>query len=249
MPTTHQSPEGNRHENSSDALRLLVAPPPVGNEERRETHQPAFDGPELTLRNHKRVAVINGAFDPIHEGHIELANKCIHNLSLDTLVLLVDFEKLSEGRNCSASFDKRVEMCLLATAHLPNIKTSTALRGESSTTGVIKFLASLREHYPGIEALHLCFGSDALQQDSLVQDLDLLKEICLPTVLLRSKDGRLLPIPDSLRSQIEVVQDSQWTYSTSSREVRRELAHFGASRNLHPAVLKYCKERDLYAHQ
>ena len=108
---------------------------------------------------HKRIALFGGTFDPIHNGHIELARKFAAQLSLDLVILMPTFQPPHKLKSDMAPAVDRLAMCRLACAPYENLTVSDLeinLRGASFT---VLTLEQLKEQYPDSK-LFLLMGAD-----------------------------------------------------------------------------------------
>lgn len=67
----------------------------------------------------RRIALFGGTFDPIHEGHVEIARRAKEALSLDEVRFLPCHTSPHKVGVLSAPAEDRLEMVRLATAELP----------------------------------------------------------------------------------------------------------------------------------
>ena len=61
-----------------------------------------------------RIAMLGGTFDPIHNGHLELARGFARRLSLDQVILMPTAIPPHKVKTSMAPPDKRLHMCRLA---------------------------------------------------------------------------------------------------------------------------------------
>ncbi|MGO2083358.1 nicotinate-nucleotide adenylyltransferase [Vagococcus sp.] len=84
----------------------------------------------------KSVGLLGGGFNPVHYGHLLIADQVCHQLSLDEFYLVPSFESPHVDPKQTISADKRVEMLKLATEDNPNLSLdlSEITRGGKSYT-------------------------------------------------------------------------------------------------------------------
>ena len=93
----------------------------------------------------RRLGVLGGTFDPIHKGHIALAQQALHHAQLDQ-VLILPMARPAH-REAEATVEQRMEMCRLAIENCPGLVLSCAGVAGSSryTTDTLNIL---RREYP-----------------------------------------------------------------------------------------------------
>lgn len=65
------------------------------------------------------IAFFGGTFDPIHEGHLDVARKAVDALKLDHVIFIPCRRSPHKSEAPGASDDARLQMLKLATAELP----------------------------------------------------------------------------------------------------------------------------------
>lgn len=108
----------------------------------------------------KRIGILGGTFDPVHNGHIGLAEDARDQAGLDQVLLmpakLQPFKlnkKVTEGRH-------RLEMLQLAVAPLPGIAVSDYELQQDQISYTYKTLDALSQQNPGAR-LFFITGTDA----------------------------------------------------------------------------------------
>ncbi len=72
----------------------------------------------------KRIAYYGGSFDPVHRGHLEIANALTKSFDLDEFVFIPAFHAPHKARLKPTSAFQRFAMLALATANEPNLFVS-----------------------------------------------------------------------------------------------------------------------------
>lgn len=122
-----------------------------------ETHK---DSTRLPLCMQK-IAILGGTFDPVHCGHLLMAEMAVCQCALDRVVWTVDRTPPHKSHSVLASFEQRREMVALATAGRPDFGL-LPLDTNSSATGAIDSLVYLQNLYPEAQ-LYWIIGADAFQ--------------------------------------------------------------------------------------
>ena len=66
----------------------------------------------------ERIALFGGTFDPVHEGHIEVARRAVETLGLERVIFLPCRQSPHKSAAAGASEEERLEMLKLATREL-----------------------------------------------------------------------------------------------------------------------------------
>ena len=110
----------------------------------------------------KKIGIFGGSFDPIHNGHLHAAQAFIKELDLD-LLLFVPVGEPFYKPTCTADFQHRYAMCILATENM-------FLSGVADTAGKQpgpSYTCDLLENFSGSEPcskLFLLIASDVFSR-------------------------------------------------------------------------------------
>jgi nicotinate-nucleotide adenylyltransferase len=216
----------------------------------------------------KRVGLLGGTFDPVHNGHLDLAAKTTQLFNLQKVLFVPVSQSPHKLDVLTASSLHRVAMLELALEQ--KIKFSIEL-SEVDNGGVsytIETLSRLKERCPDWE-LFLILGADAfLLMDTWKSFTDILK---LCHVLVSTRPGVKLRVPDKLIQMLGLKKSTlgnnnlilPMTLSTSSgktirlyqiptqnissREIREKVQEEKEIKNLlPPAVDHYIMQHQLY---
>ena len=109
----------------------------------------------------KRIGLLGGTFDPIHKGHLILAENAYRQLELDKVVLLVSPDPPHKKDKKVSDFKHRYNMALLASEGKDFLEVSdfeTTLAQPSYTVNTLK---ALKELYPE-NRYYFIIGEDSL---------------------------------------------------------------------------------------
>lgn len=106
-----------------------------------------------------RIGIFGGTFNPIHNGHIMLAEYCKKELALDKIILIPSFVPPHKVCDFLASADDRINMCKIAVQNLAeyNVSDIEIKRGGKSYT--YQTITLLKKLYPD-DTLYLLVGAD-----------------------------------------------------------------------------------------
>lgn len=102
----------------------------------------------------RRLGIFAGSFDPIHDGHLEVARQCIDLLDLETVYFMVEDE--SWGSKSPVKVEYRREMVEIAASS--DIQLQQLVPEESRFT-IDETLARLESDFSGCE-LYFVVGAD-----------------------------------------------------------------------------------------
>lgn len=190
-----------------------------------------------------RVGVLGGTFDPIHNGHLELARAALNQYKLDRVLFIPsNIPPHKTLRRDIASTEHRCRMAELAIAGEPKFFISdieTSRPGISYTVDTLKLLKDAHPH----DALFLILGADAYQGFNQWHEASAIKNCA--TLLVASRSGAaqsLLSLPK------DVFRIDMPDYPAASTEVRARISKSAYDELKIPApVLEYIQNHNLYS--
>lgn len=194
--------------------------------------------------NVKKTGIFGGAFNPVHNGHVRLAEEAVKQLKLRRLLIIPTFVSPHKHTDL-LPYEDRAEMCRRAFGHIPGAEVSDIEVRLGGTSYSINTVRALRELYPD-EQFFLLIGSDMLFSfDKWYKYESLLKETRVCAV---ARDS------DSLSDMMEYANDigrikvlPTQAVTMSSTEVRNAAANGGDISGMVPAgVAEYIRENGLY---
>ena len=136
----------------------------------------------VSLRNNKKmkIGLYFGTFNPIHIGHLIIANHMAEHSDLDQIWLVVTPHNPHKQKNTLLDDYHRLHMVHLATEDFPKIKPSDIEFKLSQPNYTINTLVHLQEKHPDYE-FSLIMGEDNLNSfhkwKNYVGDLSVLVEL------------------------------------------------------------------------
>ena len=113
----------------------------------------------------KRFAVFGGSFDPVHVGHLSIAQQVLNALKLERVILLpaaVPPHK-RDGRELAPAAD-RLAMCELAVFNLHGLAASDIELRKNGVSYTVETARVLRAAYGPLARIHFLIGSDSLSE-------------------------------------------------------------------------------------
>lgn len=107
----------------------------------------------------KRIGILGGTFNPIHKGHILLAQYVKSELELDRVILIPTYTPPHKLSPDLADEEHRLNMCRLATIELEGFEVSDVEIKRKGKSYSYQTLSSLKELYPDDELVFIT-GAD-----------------------------------------------------------------------------------------
>lgn len=196
----------------------------------------------------RRVGIMGGTFDPIHIGHLLMAEESRQGFALDRVFFVPNGLPAHKKSYLVTSPEHRFKMAVLATASNPFFICSRVEIERSGPSFAIDTIRHFRSVYPDLEALYFITGADAITQILTWRDYESLVRECLFIAVTRP--GFLLEqvfeeLPSEIVEQITFL--SIPGLDVSSTEIRRRVREGRSIKYLIPeAVEDYILESGLY---
>ena len=197
----------------------------------------------------ENIALYGGAFDPIHNGHLHLADEFVRRLSLRELILMPTAQSPHKTNPFSAAAVHRLAMCRLAAEGHPNISVSDMEIRRGGKSYTVDTLRTLKEMYP-VATIYLIMGADmflTMEQWRLFEEILSLCILC-PVVRDSAPREALEQKARALEAHDAVVRfEDILPMEVSSTDVRRRIQGGRPVSDLVPApVAQYMTEHHLY---
>jgi nicotinate-nucleotide adenylyltransferase len=114
--------------------------------------------PAIVLQNVRRLGVLGGTFDPIHYGHLQIAEEARERFALDAVLFIPTGEPPHKPAG-QANAEQRFLMAELATADNPRFAVSRLEIDRPGPSYTADTLEALRARYPEA-ARYLIIGAD-----------------------------------------------------------------------------------------
>jgi nicotinate-nucleotide adenylyltransferase len=199
-----------------------------------------------------RIGIYGGTFDPVHLGHLILAEQCRDQGRLDQVWFVPAYQPPNKLGHAITRFEQRVEMLQLALAGNPAFRINELEKERPGPSYTVETLAELQRRHPGDE-FFLLVGGDSLadmpnwyQPQRLVQSAGLMVMYRPGYPELSAEQLRAaLRLPESAPLRLQVARTP--LIDIASRELRQSIADGRSVRYLLPrAVECYVQEKRLY---
>lgn len=199
-----------------------------------------------------RLGIFGGTFDPIHNGHLLLAETFREELRLDEVRFVPAAVPPHKQDDEITAGDKRVEMLKLSVASHPSFRVDTSELSRGGVSYTVDSLRRLREEVPDAEIFFL-MGGDSLAEFLTWKEPGEILKLAIPVVARRGSDApldwsRLTGLVSEER--MALIQRSQFTtplIEISSTDIRRRCTEGRSIRYRLPrAVEEYVLAQRLY---
>ncbi len=191
--------------------------------------------------------LFGGAFDPIHFGHLAIAQSIQSALKLAGVLFVPSAQPPHRDNPCVASFEHRCAMIELAIEHLPTFSYSTIERDDQLSGYTLDTIRALKLKYPDI-SWYVMVGSDhAGTFDSWYHPDEILSEAIL---VIGARPGFIGKLPAGISSNERVIMVQSRLVDISATEVRQVVAARVPTDRFYelvpPAVARYITSHRLY---
>jgi nicotinate-nucleotide adenylyltransferase len=198
-----------------------------------------------------RIGVFGGSFDPVHYGHLRLAEACREAARLD-LVLFMPAATAPHKRDAPVASDKdRVEMLKLAIGGHEAFAVSELEIQRGGVSYTVDTLTELAKVHAGAE-LFLLMGADTFLDLPNWREPQRVIELALPLVVRRggmaaTSESAFAWIAEPRRSEIRQAMVEMPASEISSSGIRRAVGEGKSVRYLVPrGVEKFIETQGIY---
>lgn len=186
-----------------------------------------------------RIGIFGGTFNPIHFGHLVLAEQAYEKLSLDSVIFIPSFYPPHKKTPDIASATHRYNMVKLAIQGNPRFRISNIEIKRKGRSFSIDTLRQINNIYPKAR-LFFISGSDVSDQISKWKSSDQL--LLLAKFVLAKRPGYRLKKSNKNIAVISITE-----LDISSSMIRRKIKTKQSIRYLMPLrVFRYIREKRLY---
>lgn len=196
-----------------------------------------------------RLGIMGGTFDPIHIGHLSVAEQVREALGLDAVLFIpAGVPVFKRDRRVAPAAD-RLAMCRLAVADNPFFDVSDIEIRRGGDTYTVDTLREMRAHYPDNVEFWFIIGADAVASIALWRESDAIAQLCKLAAVTRPG----FQLDSATRAQVDEAGAFDVRYlqatalSVSSSDLRERLEQCLSIRYLTTdGVCDYIREKGLY---
>lgn len=198
-----------------------------------------------------KKAILGGSFNPIHKGHLKMAESAHDQFDLDDIVVMPNKTTYYKENMEFVSDEHRMNMIRSAIQDIPYLSVSDMEIVRGGVTRTIDTIREFKALYPDSE-LYFIIGGDSLEwvdrwvsADELLASVIFLTAVRGKTDIKRSKDIISRIKSEHPKSQIELLNMDD--YPISSSEIREKIKiGENPSEMLPEKVYNYIVEHNLY---
>lgn len=173
----------------------------------------------------KKLGILGGTFDPIHNGHIYLANAAYAALELDEVLLIPAYVAPHKvGLDFAPARDRYI-MALLATEGAHYLKVSDIEINRTGVSYTYDTILELKKSYPDYE-MYFIVGGDTVPQLPTWHNIELLLQMVTFVVVGRPGYGNVIQkaadkLGPIVYEKVKMLDTEE--FSVSSTEIRNRI--------------------------
>lgn len=191
-----------------------------------------------------RIGILGGTFDPVHMGHLVVAEEIREQLGLNRVIFVPAACPPHKVPVSTSDSELRYAMVVLATEDNPCFETSDIEIKRSGKSYTIDTVSEFKDLYGQGCQIFFIMGADSIFEISTWKDPDRLLDLCTVVVTTRP-DFDLDRIDERLRHRVKLATVTD--IGISSTEIRRRVKEGRSIRYLVPEkVEEYIHRNGLY---
>ena len=189
-----------------------------------------------------RLGILGGTFDPIHVGHLLLAQAMREELELEQVLFIPAADPPHRESAPSVAAEDRMAMVERAIADTPTFQASRVELDRPGKSYTVDTLSAIRDRHPADE-LFLIIGADNVSQLSSWHEPEAILELC--TIVAGSRVTDEVDLHSPLAKQLHLVETP--LIQLSSTSIRQRIRDGLSIRYMVPEEVEaYIAERGLY---
>ena len=200
-----------------------------------------------------RIGIYGGSFDPIHYGHLLLAERCREAAELDEVWFIPCAINPHKTEGAFGSDRQRSEMIELAISGYPPFKLNRIELDRGGNSFTVDTVTTISDQHPD-DQLYLLMGDDSLESFSGWKEPGEICRLATPLIVNRPGSGNvdlsvLQPFVDGDRlAEIQSAQLESPMIDISSTDIRHRVQQGKSIRFLLPRGVEiYIQSKGLYA--
>ncbi len=197
-----------------------------------------------------KIGVLGGTFDPVHLGHIKMAEEAREALGLAEVILVPAGQPMSKAADRVTPPEQRARMLRLAVAGKPHLKVSDMEIERPGPSYTVDTIAALKKRYGGKAEIYFILGYDSLAQLPEWHEPGRIIEMC--TLVAVPRPGYLRPRLAALEKSLpgisqKVVFLDKPRLDISGTAIREKVRKHEAIDQIVPRLVgEYIRKHGLY---
>ena len=147
----------------------------------------------------KKIGLLGGTFDPVHNGHLNLAEQAQRFFNLEKVVFIPAYRSPHKLALEPVSCEHRLSMLTLALEGLPRFSIDKVEINKNLVSYTIATLKELQLNHPEWN-MFLILGADAFQDIDTWKQCSQLLDFC--NILVGTRPGAELQVSDSVKKKL-----------------------------------------------
>lgn len=195
------------------------------------------------MKNKKKLGVLGGTFDPIHMGHLVLAEQVREKLQLDQIIFIPSASPPHKTEQKLSPADGRFEMTKLAIEGNPYFSASDIELKRTGLSYTVETLRELKELHNDVE-MYFLTGSDVLDEITTWRDPEEIYRLAKIVIAIRPGFDELDP-EDSFAKKSIIIEITG--VDVSSTQIREKVKRGESIKYLVPSkVEEHIRKKNLY---
>ncbi len=202
----------------------------------------------INLKDYKKIGVIGGTFDPIHNQHLFIANSAMEKLGLDVVVFMPTGKSPHKDFDYVTDKHHRYNMVSSAISDNEKFLISDIETTSEETSYTFSTLEKFKSMIDVDATIYFIIGADSLYSIHKWKNVDIIAKLCKIVSFNRPNYLENLESSEVIKKHnLEVIIIDDIEADISSTELRYKLYNNKNCKYIVPdSVIDYIKENDLY---
>ena len=160
----------------------------------------------------KKIGLIGGTFDPVHNGHLHLALQAQKLFELQKVIFIPAYRSPHKLDLKPVSCEHRLTMLSLALENQPSFYLDKLEINKNKVSYTIETLKDLNSLHPDWE-IFLILGADAFKEIDTWKQSSQLLDFC--SILVGTRPGVELNLPESIQRKFSLDEPKRQAYHSS----------------------------------
>lgn len=197
-----------------------------------------------------KIGILGGTFNPIHIGHLLLAEQARETYELDQVLVMPSGQSYMKSEDIIISKEHRINMVKLAIENHPYFSLSTIETDREGNTYTYETLLELKKQMPEAD-FYFILGADNLFTIEKWREVTTIFQNCILIAAVRDdKNFEMISQKATLLSECygaEIRLLPERIFDVSSTEIRNKIAKGKSVKYMLPEpVIDYIKKHKLY---